>query len=99
MHGLEFIGKPLKILELSSSSCRFNLFELVFFVEVFSTEEGLLPEVDDRIKEKLRVFREKSERNMAAIPNKLKRLKECIRKIDEIGQVSVNVHPILKMEL
>jgi hypothetical protein len=75
------------------------LFEYAFFPEVQSSEEGSLPEVNERAKEKLQIFREKSERNMAAIPDKLKRLKECIQKIDEIRQISVNVHPILKMKL
>jgi hypothetical protein len=75
------------------------LFEHAFFPEVHLTEEGLLPEVDERTKAKLQIFREKSERNMAAIPDRLKRLKECIQKIDEIRQISVNVHPIFKMKL
>lgn len=80
---------------------------LVFFAEVDLTkeEEGLLPqvevevEVDDKIKAKLRLFREKSEKNMAAIPHKLKRLKECIHKIDNIRQIHVNVHPVFQNEM
>ncbi|KAF3340252.1 hypothetical protein FCM35_KLT16023 [Carex littledalei] len=67
--------------------------------EVHLTKEGLLPEVDEKIKEKLRIFREKSEKNMAAIPDKLKRLKDCIEKIDNIRQINVNVHPVFKMKL
>ncbi|XP_078163493.1 uncharacterized protein LOC144558526 [Carex rostrata] len=76
----------------------------VFFAEVDLTkeeeeeEEEAKVEVDDKIKDKLRLFREKSEKNMAAIPHKLKRLKECIHKIDNIRQINVNVHPVFKMK-
>lgn len=75
-----------------------NLFEHVFFAEVHLIKE-VLPEVDEKIKEKLRIFREKSEKNMAAIPDKLRRLKDCIEKIDNIRQINVNVHPVFKMKL
>ncbi|KAJ3706761.1 hypothetical protein LUZ61_010466 [Rhynchospora tenuis] len=72
--------------------------EVAASIEINKTEEGLFSE-DEGIKEKLCVLREKSERNLAAIPNQLKRLKECVEKITEIEQFSVNVHPIFKIKL
>ncbi|KAJ4746680.1 hypothetical protein LUZ62_081085 [Rhynchospora pubera] len=72
--------------------------EVTSSTEINKTEEGLFPE-DVGIKEKMRELREKTERNLAAIPNQLKRLKECIEKLTEIEQLSVNVHPIFKIKL
>ncbi|KAJ4800184.1 hypothetical protein LUZ62_051430 [Rhynchospora pubera] len=72
--------------------------EVTSSTKINKTEEGLFPE-DVGIKEKMRELREKTERNLAAIPNQLKRLKECIEKLTEIEQLSVNVHPIFKIKL
>ncbi|CAL9160003.1 unnamed protein product [Musa hybrid cultivar] len=55
---------------------------------------NMLANVDHRLLEKLLVLRAKTESNISAVPVILKRINDCIVKIEELEKCHVNVHPV-----
>ncbi|CAL9100936.1 unnamed protein product [Musa acuminata var. zebrina] len=55
---------------------------------------NMLANVDQRLLEKLLVLRAKTESNISAVPVILKRINDCIVKIEELEKCHVDVHPV-----
>ncbi|XP_072957143.1 uncharacterized protein [Typha angustifolia] len=56
-------------------------------------------EPDQRMLEKLDTFRAKTASNIAAMPIILKRMNECIAKIDKLEQCNIKIHPAFTRKL
>ncbi|WOL07170.1 hypothetical protein Cni_G15908 [Canna indica] len=59
-----------------------------------SHEKSLPTGADQRMNEKLLVLRAKAESNISAIPLILKRINDCILRIEELENCDVNVHSV-----
>jgi len=55
-----------------------------------------LAEADPVVLQKFRTFRDKTDSNIAAMPVILKRMNECIARLDRIDQYNVNLHSAFK---
>ncbi|URE05730.1 hypothetical protein MUK42_21191 [Musa troglodytarum] len=55
---------------------------------------NVLANADQRLLEKLLVLRAKTETNISTMPVILKRINDCIVKIEELEKCHVNVHPV-----
>ncbi|XP_072989357.1 uncharacterized protein [Typha latifolia] len=58
-----------------------------------------LAEPDQRMLEKLDTFRAKTASNIAAMPIILKRMNECIAKIEKLEQCNIKIHPVFTRKL
>lgn len=59
-------------------------------------EGTCLAEADQAMLEKLDIFKAKIASNVATMPVILKRLNECIARIDKLDQYNVNIHPVFR---
>ncbi|XP_008804023.2 uncharacterized protein LOC103717422 [Phoenix dactylifera] len=53
-------------------------------------------EADQLMLGKLNIFRAKTASNIAAMPVILKRLNDCIARIDKLDQYNASIHPVFK---
>ncbi|ONI23071.1 hypothetical protein PRUPE_2G168300 [Prunus persica] len=61
-----------------------------------ASNKGALLADGDQTSEKLRLFRDKLSSNFAALPILLKRMTECISKIDNLDSENIIIHPAFK---
>ncbi|KAI5345600.1 hypothetical protein L3X38_013477 [Prunus dulcis] len=61
-----------------------------------ASNKGALLADGDQTSEKLRLFRDKLSSNVAALPILLKRMTECISKIDNLDSENIIIHPAFK---
>ncbi|XP_010907897.2 uncharacterized protein [Elaeis guineensis] len=59
-------------------------------------EGTCLAEADRAMLEKFHIFKAKTASNVAAMPIILKRLNECIARIDKLDQYNVNIHSVFR---
>ncbi|KAF7003056.1 hypothetical protein CFC21_018438 [Triticum aestivum] len=53
-------------------------------------------EAEQNITEKLKLFKSKTEANIAAMPKVLERMNECVARMEKVEQLNLNIHPVFQ---
>lgn len=65
---------------------------------VKANDSALLTEGDQKIAEKVRLLKDKISSNISAMPIVLKRMKECMSKIENLDSYDGIIHPVFKKQ-
>lgn len=53
-------------------------------------------EAEQNMLEKLKMFKSKTEANIAAMPKVLEKMNECVARMEKMEQLNVNIHPVFQ---